>query len=283
VPPRGSKRWSREGGTTQPTATASVGQVPEAGGQLLAPAGEVARTAHRHDGDGLVASAVDAQEPGGQVGGLALDLDPVGQRRIAGQLDLAAVLIRPEVRQMGPCPVHRNAEQGRDDCRRPFQSVGPVLSAMMSAQSGIPPRGTVTDGTDTGDRGQASLIADHPVDDRETRVGQPRDVRRATDRHDHHVGPHQPLPVGGADTELTDPVGRGHPGHRGAEDELRAVLAVPVQEHPAQVVPVEPGQRVRLVAHQRHRATEHECGRGQLGADQPGADDRHRDTRSQHR
>ncbi len=153
----------------------------------------------------------------------------------------------------------------------------------MPAEPRIPPRGAVPDRADGGHRGQTVLVTDHAVGDRETRVGQPGDVRRAADGHHHDVGPHQPLAVGCADAELAYAVGRRHPGHRGAEHELGAVLAVPVQEHPAELVPVQPGQRVRLVAHQRHRAPQRERGRGQLGADQPGPDDRHGGTRSQQR
>ena len=211
-------------------------------------------------------------------------LDPIGQRRIAGQLDPATVLIGPEVRQARPARTRRHAEQGRR--RRSPAAPARRSSAERDgdARAGDPTRRRSHRPPDAGTEVSPRSSQTTPSAIVETGAGQPGDVRRAAHRHHHHVGRHPPLAVGEVPTTSSrTPSADADPVDRVQSTNSRTVLAVPVQEHPAQVVAVQPGQRVRLVAHQRHPAPQHERGRGQLGADQTGPDDRHGGTRSQQR
>lgn len=161
-----------------------------------------------------------------------------------------------------------SSSRGRDGGL--FQSGGPVLGTVMTAQPGMEGTGTVPDGHDSGQGGAAPRVAHHAVVQRETAPRQPVHRGTGTDRDQDHVRgqlpsvgqPHPGHPVTARDT-----------GHRRARDQADPVLGVERGTHLVPDPAEDPGERRGPALHDGDIEAEgRRTGRG-LGTDQPGAHD----------
>ena len=189
--------------------------------------------------------------------------------RLAEALDLHVVLVAPEVRH------HDQLRRVESEYRRHHHpgllgDIAPVLDAHLMAM-GVTPGRDVADGPDMRRAGAADLVADDPVVQSDPAAHQPVGGRPRTDTDHHQIGVQH-----GAVAELH----RTHrtrfaayPSHTDAGAHVHALGAVQPGDEFADLLAEHRRQRSGLRLDQHHVHPEAAQARGNLAADEPGADD----------